>query len=71
MEQPVALHILLLSGFIGSISGPFLNFLSAFVTERLDAGPQVTGSLWTLIGACGALGGMSLGSLADRWGRCG
>ncbi|NWB47643.1 MFS transporter [Pseudomonas gingeri] len=68
LEQPIAVHILLLSGFIGSISGPFLNFLSAFASERLGAGPQVTGSLWTLIGACGALGGMSLGSLADRWG---
>ncbi|NWA03372.1 MFS transporter [Pseudomonas gingeri] len=68
LEQPVAVHILLLSAFIGSISGPFLNFLSAFVTERLGAGPQTTGSLWTLIGACGALGGLLLGSLADRWG---
>ncbi|MGY2171250.1 MFS transporter [Pseudomonas gingeri] len=68
LEQSVAVHILLLSTFIGSTSGPFLNFLSAFVSERLGAGPQTTGSLWTLIGACGALGGLLLGALADRWG---
>ncbi|KTC44677.1 hypothetical protein AO262_25805 [Pseudomonas fluorescens ABAC62] len=65
---PVALHILLLSAFIGGISGPFLNFLSAFASERLGANAQITGSLWTLIGISGAVGGVLLGSLADRWG---
>lgn len=68
LEQPVALHILLLSACIGGISGPFLNFLSAFVTEQLGASVQTTGSLWTLIGIAGAVGGLVLGSLADRWG---
>lgn len=68
VDQPVALHIVLLSGFIGAISGPFLNFLSAFVSDRLHAGAAVTGSMWTLIGIGGAIGGLLLGSLADRWG---
>lgn len=68
LEQPIALHILLLSAFIGGISGPFLNFLSAFVSERLGATAHTTGSLWTLIGVGGVLGGLLLGSLADRWG---
>ncbi|WP_339469992.1 MFS transporter [Pseudomonas sp. EL_65y_Pfl1_R83] len=68
LEYPVALHILLLSAFIGGISGPFLNFLSAFASERLGANAQVTGSLWTLIGMSGVVGGLLLGSLADRWG---
>ena len=68
LEYPVALHTLLLSAFIGAISGPFLNFLSAFVSERLGASAQTTGSLWTLIGIGGVVGGLLLGSLADRWG---
>ena len=68
VDQPVALHIVILSGFIGAISGPFLNFLSAFVSDRLHAGAAVTGSMWTLIGIGGAIGGLLLGSLADRWG---
>ncbi|MBD8827725.1 MFS transporter [Pseudomonas sp. CFBP 13602] len=68
MEYPVALHILLLSAFIGGISGPFLNFLSAFASERLGANAQITGSLWTLIGIGGVVGGLLLGVLADRWG---
>ncbi|MEB0105784.1 MFS transporter [Pseudomonas sp. GNP013] len=68
LDYPVALHILLLSAFIGGISGPFLNFLSAFASERLGANAQITGSLWTLIGIGGAVGGLLLGSLADRWG---
>ncbi|OPA90162.1 MFS transporter [Pseudomonas fluorescens] len=68
LEYPVALHILLLSAFIGGISGPFLNFLSAFASDRLGANAQITGSLWTLIGIGGAVGGFLLGSLADRWG---
>jgi predicted MFS family arabinose efflux permease len=68
LEQPVALQIVLLSGFIGAISGPFLNFLSVFVSDRLHAGPAITGSMWTLIGIGGALGGLLLGALADRWG---
>ncbi|MGV8921239.1 MAG: MFS transporter [Pseudomonas sp.] len=68
VEQPIAVHILVLSAFIGCISGPFLNFLSAFVTERLGASTQTTGALWTLIGIGGALGGLVLGLLADRWG---
>lgn len=68
LEYPVALHILLLSAFIGGISGPFLNFLSAFASERLGANAQITGSLWTLIGIGGVVGGLLLGSLADRWG---
>jgi len=67
-EQPVAMQIVLLSGFIGAISGPFLNFLSAFVSERLQAGAAVTGSMWTLIGIGGMVGGLLLGALADRWG---
>lgn len=66
--HPVAWHILLLSAFIGAISGPFLNFLSAFVSERLLASAQTTGTLWTLIGIAGATGGLLLGWLADRWG---
>jgi predicted MFS family arabinose efflux permease len=68
LEHPVALHVLLLSAFIGGISGPFLNFLSAFASEQLGANAQITGSLWTLIGIGGVLGGLLLGSLADRWG---
>lgn len=68
LEQPVALQIVLLSGFIGAISGPFLNFLSAFVSDRLHAGAAMTGSMWTLIGIGGVLGGLLLGALADRWG---
>ena len=68
IHQPVALQIVLLSGCIGAISGPFLNFLSAFVSDRLHAGAAVTGSMWTLIGIGGAIGGLLLGSLADRWG---
>ncbi|MCQ2996358.1 MFS transporter [Pseudomonas syringae] len=68
LEHSVALHVLLLSAFIGGISGPFLNFLSAFASERLDANAQITGSLWTLIGIGGVVGGLLLGSLADRWG---
>lgn len=68
LEQPVALQIVLLSGFIGAISGPFLNFLSAFVSERLHASTAVTGSMWTLIGVGGVIGGLLLGALADRWG---
>lgn len=68
LAHPVALHILLLSAFIGGISGPFLNFLSAFVSERLGASAQTTGSLWTLIGIGGVAGGLLLGALADRWG---
>ncbi|VVN59671.1 hypothetical protein PS687_03463 [Pseudomonas fluorescens] len=68
LEYPVALHILLLSAFIGGISGPFLNFLSAFASERLGANAEVTGSLWTLIGIGGVAGGLLLGALADRWG---
>ncbi|MCF7533678.1 MFS transporter [Pseudomonas petrae] len=68
VEHPVALHILLLSGCTGAVSGPFLNFLSAFATDRLGANAQVTGSLWTLIGIGGVVGGLLLGSLADRWG---
>ncbi|MFJ2683618.1 MFS transporter [Pseudomonas sp. NPDC087342] len=68
LEHPVALHILLLSAFIGGISGPFLNFLSAFASERLGATAQITGSLWTLIGIGGVVGGLLLGALADRWG---
>lgn len=68
LEYPVALHILLLSAFIGGISGPFLNFLSAFASERLGATAQVTGSLWTLVGIGGVVGGLLLGALADRWG---
>lgn len=68
VAQPVALHILLLSGCIGAISGPFLNFLSAFASERLGADAQTTGALWTLIGIGGVGGGLLLGSLADRWG---
>lgn len=68
LEYPVALHILLLSAFIGGISGPFLNFLSAFASERLGANAQITGSLWTLIGIGGVVGGLLLGALADRWG---
>lgn len=68
LEYPVALHILLLSAFIGGISGPFLNFLSAFASERLGANAQITGSLWTLIGVGGVVGGLLLGALADRWG---
>lgn len=68
LEQPVALQIVLLSGFIGAISGPFLNFLSAFVSDRLHASAGVTGSMWTLIGIGGAAGGLLLGALADRWG---
>lgn len=68
VEHSVALHIVLLSAFIGAISGPFLNFLSAFVSERLHASASVTGSMWTLIGLGGMLGGLLLGTLADRWG---
>lgn len=68
LEYPVALHILLLSAFIGGISGPFLSFLSAFASERLGANAQITGSLWTLIGIGGVVGGLLLGALADRWG---
>lgn len=68
LEHPVALHVLLLSAFIGGISGPFLNFLSAFASERLGASSQITGSLWMLIGIGGVVGGLLLGSLADRWG---
>ncbi|KAA6196723.1 MFS transporter [Pseudomonas lactis] len=68
LEYPVALHILLLSAFIGGISGPFLNFLSAFASERLGANAQITGSLWTLIGIGGVVGGLLLAALADRWG---
>ncbi|MBC3234340.1 MFS transporter [Pseudomonas lurida] len=68
LEQPVALQMVLLSGFIGAISGPFLNFLSAFVSDRLHAGVAMTGSIWTLIGIGGAIGGLLLGTLADRWG---
>ncbi|NWE21894.1 MFS transporter [Pseudomonas sp. P7548] len=68
LEYPVAMQIVLLSGFIGAISGPFLNFLSAFVSDRLHASAAVTGSMWTLIGLGGAIGGLLLGALADRWG---
>jgi len=68
LEHPVALQMVLLSGFIGAISGPFLNFLSAFVSDRLHAGVAMTGSIWTLIGIGGAIGGLLLGTLADRWG---
>ncbi|RUP84715.1 MFS transporter, partial [Corynebacterium propinquum] len=68
LEQPVALQIVLLSGFIGAISGPFLNFLSAFASDQLQASATVTGTLWTLIGIGGAVGGLLLGALADRWG---
>ncbi|HCT08125.1 MAG TPA: MFS transporter [Pseudomonas sp.] len=68
LEHPVAMQIVLLSGFIGAISGPFLNFLSAFVSDRLHASTAVTGSMWTLIGLGGAAGGLLLGALADRWG---
>ncbi len=68
LEQPVAMQIVLLSGFIGAISGPFLNFLSAFVSERLHASAALTGSMWTLIGIGGIVGGLLLGTLADRWG---
>ena len=68
VNQPVALQIVLLSGFIGAISGPFLNFLSAFVSDRLHASATVTGSMWTLIGIGGAIGGLLLGTFADRWG---
>lgn len=68
LRQPVALHILLLSALIGGVSGPFLNFLSAFASERLAADAQITGSLWTLIGISGVGGGLLLGSLADRLG---
>ena len=66
--QPVARQIVLLSGFIGAISGPFLNFLSAFASERLGADAATTGALWTLIGLGGVSGGLLLGALADRWG---
>lgn len=68
LEQPVAMQIVSLSGFIGAISGPFLNFLSAFVSDRLHASAAVTGSMWTLIGLGGAAGGLLLGAMADRWG---
>ena len=68
LEEPVAMQIVLLSGFIGAISGPFLNFLSAFVSDRLHASAAVTGSMWTLIGLGGAAGGLLLGTMADRWG---
>ena len=34
----------------------------------MGANAQVTGSLWTLIGIGGVVGGLLLGSLADRWG---
>ncbi|XCY76897.1 MFS transporter [Pseudomonas sp. CBR-F] len=71
VAQPVAMQIVLLSAFIGAISGPFLNFLSAFVSEQLQASASVTGSMWTLIGIGGVIGGLLLGTLADRWGRCG
>ncbi|MFL1389904.1 MFS transporter [Pseudomonas tritici] len=66
--QPVARQIVLLSGCIGAISGPFLNFLSAFASERLGANAATTGALWTLIGLGGVSGGLLLGALADRWG---
>lgn len=68
VAQPVAMQIVLLSAFIGAISGPFLNFLSAFVREQLQASASVTGSMWTLIGIGGVIGGLLLGTLADRWG---
>jgi predicted MFS family arabinose efflux permease len=67
-QQPAARHIVLLSALIGSVSGPFLNFLSAFVTDALGAGATATGSLWTLIGVSGVTGGVVIGSLADRYG---
>lgn len=67
-SHSVARHILMLSAFIGAVSGPFLNFLSAFASAHLGADAASVGALWLLIGASGAAGGLMLGWLADRWG---
>ncbi len=66
--QPLAWQILLLSAFIGCVSGPLLTFLSSFVVERLGGTSAQTGSLWTMLGVAGMAGGLGMGLLADRFG---
>jgi predicted MFS family arabinose efflux permease len=67
-SHPVALQAVLLSGFIGCISGPFLTFLSPFIVDVLKGDSNQTGSIWTMIGVAGIVGGIIIGSLADKFG---
>ena len=67
-SHPVALQAVLLSAFIGCISGPFLTFLSPFIVDELSGNSNQTGSIWTMIGVAGIVGGLIIGSLADKFG---
>ena len=67
-SHPVALQAVLLSGFIGFISGPFLTFLSPFIVDVLKGDSNQTGSIWTMIGIAGIVGGIIIGALADKFG---
>lgn len=67
-SHPVALQAVLLSAFIGFISGPFLTFLSPFIVDALKGDSNQTGSIWTMIGVAGIVGGIIAGALADRFG---
>jgi predicted MFS family arabinose efflux permease len=67
-SHPVALQAVLLSAFIGCISGPFLTFLSPFIVDELNGDSSQTGSIWTMIGVAGIVGGVIIGSLADKFG---
>ena len=67
-SHPVALQAVLLSAFIGFISGPFLTFLSPFIVDVLKGDSNQTGSIWTMIGVAGIVGGIIIGALADKFG---
>jgi len=66
--KTIALQAVLLSAFIGFISGPFLTFLSPFIVDVLKGDSNQTGSIWTMIGVAGIVGGIIIGALADKFG---
>ena len=67
-SHPVAIQAVLLSAFIGCISGPFLTFLSPFIVDELKGDSNQTGAIWTMIGVAGIVGGIIIGALADKFG---
>ncbi|GAA6143185.1 MFS transporter [Hydrogenophaga sp. 5NK40-0174] len=63
----VGVLAVLLSGLLGATAVPFTTYLSAYLTTEVGQPESVASSVWQVLGVTGALAGMVIGSLADRF----
>lgn len=66
LNSKLAVDIFIFSLFIGFFSGPFTNFISSYMLSGIGTLEQ-SGQTWFLIGLFGAIGGVFVGAMTDRF----